>query len=391
MPADIFHDAADGNKVTRPADGEYYPARNIERPASLKRTNLAKIRTWIERGGNVNGEPDPALREETEYKSLLIDVVYPGNRLLSVAAECGRVDVMRLLLANGADVNYVNNVNFGRTPVVPISIREGVGVLNALALALYHNREVAVRLLIEHGADVTFAHNGTFSMLGTVTTYPRVLKMLLAAGADPSWQDSEGLSVEDKAYEEYVETSDEVTAISARQATQPWPHLAEAVRQRDGLQETYEILRGARLAGSYKKYVIQMTYPPAKDLLVLRALVCGSRRTAAGRAVAGSETPKAVARLFESSPDGVFWLVIKYWKLGDWYYPLVQEPRRKQPIPSSSSTSSTSAPSYSSFDFDDDDDDDDDDDEGRRLRLNQFVDRLKESMRRQESRLLARP
>ena len=354
VPADIFHAAADGNKVTRPADGEYYPARNIERPASLKRTNLAKIRTWIERGGDVNGEPDPALREETEYKSFVIDVVYPGNRLLSVAAECGRVDVMRLLLANGADVNYVNNVNFGRTPVVPISIREGVGVLNALALAVYHNhnREVAVRLLIEHGADVTFAHNGTFSMLGTVTTYPRVLKMLLAAGADPSWRDSEGLTVQYKAFEEYAETSDEVTAISARQ---PWrPDLAELVRQRDGLRETYEILLGTRGHGNYKKYVIQTTYSPAKDLLVLRSLVCGSRKTKAGRAVAGPETPKAVARLFESCPDGVFWLVIKYWKLGNWYYPLVQEPRHKQPIPSSPSTSSSSSFDFSPLCSDDD-------------------------------------
>ena len=72
-----------------------------------------------------------------------------------------------------------------------------------------------------------------------------------------------------------------------------------------------------------------MTYPPAKDLLLLRALVCGSRTTAAGRATPGPMTPKAVALLFESCPDnGVFWLVIKYWKLGNWYYPLVREPTR---------------------------------------------------------------
>ena len=360
VPSDIFHAAADGVKLAQfPPAHDRPREQDNERPASLKRTNLAKIRTWIERGGDVNGEADPALLEGTDINGLDRPVVYPGNRLLTVAAECGRVDVMRLLLANGADVNYVNNVNFGRTPVVPISIREGVGVLNALALAVYHNREVAVRLLIEHGADVTFAYNGTFSMLGTVTTYPRVLRMLLAAGADPSWRDSEGLTVQYKAFEEYAETSDEVTAISARQASQPWPHLAEAVRQRDGLFETYEILLGARVYGSYKKYVIQTTYPPAKDLLVLRALVCGSRRTKAGRAVAGPETPKAVARLFESCPDGVFWLVIKYWKLGNWYYPLVLEPRHKQPILSSPSTSSSSSFDFSPLCSDDDDDDDD--------------------------------
>ena len=32
-----------------------------------------------------------------------------------------------------------------------------------------------------------------------------------------------------------------------------------------------------------------------------------------------------------ANPFNVFWLVIKYWKLGNWYYPLVREPRRTQP------------------------------------------------------------
>ena len=95
---------------------------------------------------------------------------------------------------------------------------------------------------------------------------------------------------------------------------------------------------------------------------MLRTLVCGSRRTVAGRAVAGPETPKAVARLFESCPDGVFWLVMKYWKLGDWYYPLVQEPRRKQPIPSSSSSSYSSLSGIDYYFSSSDDDEHDDDD-----------------------------
>ena len=136
-------------------------------------------------------------------------------------------------------------------------------------------------------------------------------------------------------------------------------NYVDLLDERAALEKTFEILGGTAIAGGYKKYVIQTTYPPAKDLLVLRALVCGSRRTKAGRAVAGPETPKAVARLFESCPDGVFWLVIKYWKLGNWYYPLVQEPRRKQPIPSSSPTSyyhSCLKEGWSAEDWSDDDD-----------------------------------
>ena len=63
-------------------------------------------------------------------------------------------------------------------------------------------------------------------------------------------------------------------------------------------------------------------YQPAKDLLLLRSLVCGSKVSAAGRAAAGPETATAVARLFDSCPDnGVFWLVMQYWQLGDWRRP----------------------------------------------------------------------
>ena len=115
VPSDIFHAAADGIKLTQfPSTLVVRPSEpDNKRPASLKRTNLAKIQTWIERGGDVNGEADPALVEGTDLgNGHEVPVVYSGNRLLTVAAECGRVDVMRLLLANGADVNYVNHESF---------------------------------------------------------------------------------------------------------------------------------------------------------------------------------------------------------------------------------------------------------------------------------------
>ena len=327
VPSDIFHAAADGVKLVNPA--ALYAPGNVGRTPSLKSMDVAKIRTWIERGGDVNGEPDPALLEATAYEHYCVAVVYPGHRLLSVAAECGRVDVMRLLLANGAAVNYVNHVNCESTPAVSF-IREGEWGFSALVLAALRNRVAAVRLLIENGADVNLASNHLKDAVLTLpTTFPHILKMLLAAGADPNARNSSGRSAEEMALGSLDNLN--TVIVQAEEAGEPRDDWAEMIINRDNLQETCEILRGARLAGSYKKYVIQTTYPPAKDLLMLRALVCGSRRTAAGRAVAGPETPKAVARLFESCPDGVFWLVIKYWKLGNWYYPLVREPRRTQP------------------------------------------------------------
>ena len=207
-------------------------------------------------------------------------------------------------------------------------IREGEWGFSALMLAVLRNRVAAVRLLIENGADVNCASNSYQDAVLTLPTmFPHILKMLLAAGADPNARNSLGSSAEEMAQGSLDILN---TAIGqAEEADEPRDDWAEMILNRDNLEETCEILRGTRLAGSYKKYVIQTTYPPAKDLLLLRALVGGSRTTAAGRATPGPMTPKAVALLFESCPDnGVFWLVIKYWKLGNWYYPLAREPTR---------------------------------------------------------------
>ena len=325
VPSDIFHAAADGVTILNANEHtmDEVPPQNNERSPLIKRANLAKIRTWIERGGDVNGEPERGLREATAFENNIMPVVYPGARLLSVAAECGRVDVMRLLLANGADVNYVNRRHVTSNPASMS--------LNALVYAVFRKRDVAVRLLIENGADVNLASNHLKDAVLTLpTTFPHILKMLLAAGADPNARNSSGRSAEEMALGSLDNLNTAI--VQAEEAGEPRDDWAEMIINRDNLQETCEILRGARLAGSYKKYVIQTTYPPAKDLLLLRALVCGSRTTAAGRVTPGPMTPKAVALLFESCPDnGVFWLVIKYWKLGNWYYPLVREPRRTQP------------------------------------------------------------
>ena len=109
VPSDIFHAAADGEKLID-RSALFLSIENARgRLPPVKSMDVALIRTWIERGGDVNGEPDPALLEATAYEHYCVAVVYPGHRLLSVAAECGRVDVMRLLLAHGAAVNYVNH------------------------------------------------------------------------------------------------------------------------------------------------------------------------------------------------------------------------------------------------------------------------------------------
>ena len=100
-------------------------------------------------------------------------------------------------------------------------------------------------------------------------------------------------------------------------------------------EETLSILEGVRLAGSYKQYVLQ----DYKHLLRTRSLL------ARGRALIGPRTPDVVARLFGGRlgaatssrratrrrralpqrpagvPDPAFWLVMEYWRLGNWRRP----------------------------------------------------------------------
>ena len=96
-------------------------------------------------------------------------------------------------------------------------------------------------------------------------------------------------------------------------------------------EETLSILEGVRLAGSYKQYVLR----DFKELLRTRSLL------ARGRAFMGPKTHEVVARLFGGStartrpptrrhrpleraagvPDPAFWLVMEYWRLGDWRRP----------------------------------------------------------------------
>ena len=92
-------------------------------------------------------------------------------------------------------------------------------------------------------------------------------------------------------------------------------------------EESASILEGVRLAGSYKQYVLQ----DYKRLLRLRSLLARD-----DRALIGPRNPDVVARLFGGRfdawatfphqrlagvPDPAFWLVMEYWRLGDWRRP----------------------------------------------------------------------
>ena len=77
VPSDIFHAAADGVKFVNPA--ALYAPGNVGRTQSFKSMDVALIRTWIARGGDVNGELDPAFLKLRGSKTGASPSSSPGN------------------------------------------------------------------------------------------------------------------------------------------------------------------------------------------------------------------------------------------------------------------------------------------------------------------------
>jgi ankyrin repeat protein len=108
-----------------------------------------------------------------------------GFTPLALAAHFGHLEVMRLLIDRGADVNRVATHRLAVTP---------------LHAALFGRQVDAARLLIERGADVTIARGGSGSKRAGWTPlhyaagmgFGALVQPLLARGADPARADEDG-------------------------------------------------------------------------------------------------------------------------------------------------------------------------------------------------------
>ena len=205
---------------------------------------------------------------------------------------------MDLLLTRGADIDATDAD--GRTAVYEL-----------LNYWVTHGSLPALKMLLSHGADVNKTKQSGFlvgqtPLMTAITFGPDVVRMLLRAGADPE-------------HRAHVLTPG--TSTAEEQAR------SDAYSQRSA---SADLLRDVRLAGGWKRYVLQQKY----DLLVLRAL-CHR-----GRATFSARTPEVLVRLFGAPdarrrkytirgrvhlPDPLFWRVLEF-ALGPVYdYPWVRE------------------------------------------------------------------
>ena len=248
------------------------------------------------------------------------NILENGLRLLAVAAWHGRCEVMRLLLAAGAEVNYFNRLNV---------------LHHALMLAVANGQEDAARILVENGADVDYdcanpehldpPPEGTYNRnsvpKSAILSGPRILKMLLMAGMDTTARSCRTLSgtgpllfdqIDHYTPEEYVQRRLDIFEGE----DEPTLEMLAVSKPR---VESLEMLKSLRLAGWHPLCLSRpfKEFPPFKTLLWNSAFRNGGR--------VGPRTTDAIARLFGRNktgaladvPDGVFWLIVQFFVAGD--------------------------------------------------------------------------
>ena len=293
------------NLSTRRTMAEFAPTEIFHAAAS---GDARQVQEWLAGGGDANADHPP---DFMQYAPRILEL---GLRLLGVAAWHGRCEVIKLLLAAGADVNYSYRTQLGHA------------TYHALLIAVSYGQVEAVRILVDNGADVNYDSNNperrepppectqpTSSVAlqavsgdyPTGSGHPRILKMLLKAGLNTAARSCHTHLGLNDTPEEFARRWLELTRNEQR-----------LMNQHRIYGESLEILERLRLAEDHILSVSK-EFPPFRTLLWNIAFRNGGR--------IGPRTTDAISRLFGRNktgaladvPDGVFWLIVQFFVAGE--------------------------------------------------------------------------
>ena len=247
----------------------------LELVEAAKAGNVTAVREWLESGGNPNDT-------DSRGCTLLLKVVITGE------ISDAHLDVARLLLSHGADVNKSDVDSFtplhccaifpkqsSRGPLIQLLLDAGAGV-NATTGA--GETPLAIALFLSVWRNYNDAARASLDMI----------TRLLRAGAALDAIRGDNLSIEDLLREDgHVQRYRESSHYCALEA----------------------LLSDVRAAGStWKGYVRALP----KELLRLRSLVARGR--AREKLRTRRKTPREIALLFAPAfPNELFWKVMAFW------------------------------------------------------------------------------
>ena len=262
--------------------------------------DVEAIEAWIAAGGDVNQK----FRDgDEENDQTLLDCA------VTCSPERRALDLMRLLISHGADVDAV--------------LRPGSdSFLFNDSCALFHaiedSRFDALKLLVQAGANVNITNQIEYPLHIALRSPPEFLRVLLLAGARMDSRDYRDRTAEDLA-KAAIEREEKVRARHALkeildeddsdEELEIYGETHDSRRSIEYNARCHAILKGARLAGSYRLFALQ----PHISVLVLQAL---ARR---GRALPTSETSAVARRLVDAVagatpvPDALVFHVLTYW------------------------------------------------------------------------------
>jgi len=174
------------------------------------------VKLFVEAGADVNAGQWPPLCQALYEKKMAIaeylinhgaNVNYPEDWGPLQEAACYSIEMVKLLVAKGA------NVNGGRQPTIHAGIRSGY-------------REI-VEFLIQHGADVNakdqWGRGYTPLQRAAIRGKPELVKLLLEAGADISFKNNKGqtalhvsLDIRNSDYPQYQQSKDAVELLLSK-------------------------------------------------------------------------------------------------------------------------------------------------------------------------------